>query len=144
MRRNILFILAATLLLGGAFVVRSNAAGPTQDKASPQFDQLLRLKPTKETAVVQFDEMLRLRDVFLRGRYTIIHDEEKMAKGEDCTWIYDAHGKYVTSFHCTPVERKTTDKFKVIVSRRTTALDVPQVLEIQFPLSFEGHQVPVS
>jgi hypothetical protein len=30
----------------------------------------------------------------------------------------------------------------VVVSRRANAVDVPEVLEVQFPLSLEGHQVP--
>ena len=142
MRRKILFILAASLLMGSAFGSRSSAAAQTQDNGLPKFDELLRLKPVKETAVVEFNELYRLKGVFLRGRYLVVHDEEKMAKGEDCTWIYDAKGKLVTSFHCTPIERPITDKFKVLVSRRAHATDVPEVLEIQFPLSFEGHQVP--
>jgi hypothetical protein len=142
MRRNTLFIVVASLLLGGAFAGRSSAAGQTQEKLVPQFDELLRLKPVKEEAVVEFDELVRLKGVFLRGRYLFVHDEEKMAKGEDCTWIYDVKGRLVISFHCTPVERPLTDKFRVVVSRRANAVDVPEVLEVQFPLSLEGHQVP--
>jgi hypothetical protein len=65
-----------------------------------------------------------------------------MMKGEACTWIYDASGKVVTSFHCIPVERAATSYFKVIVTPRTTAFSVPEVREIQFTGSTEGHGVP--
>jgi hypothetical protein len=98
--------------------------------------------PRNERAYVQFNEMVRLNDVFLQGRYVFIHDAEKMAKGEACTWIYGRDGRFVTSFHCSPVERPATTQFKVLISQRAGATDVPRVLEIQFPGSEEGHQVP--
>jgi hypothetical protein len=98
--------------------------------------------PKNERAYVQFNEMVRLNDVLLQGRYLFVHDAEKMARGQDCTWIYGADGRFVASFHCMPVERTATKQFKVLISNRAGVTDVPRVLEIQFPGSEEGHQIP--
>jgi len=125
MKKKVLIILALSLIIGGALVAVVKAQQPANERAN-----------------VRFNELVRLRDVFLRGDYVFVHDEEKMANGEDCTWVYDTQGKFVTSFHCTPVDRPISESFKVVVSPRTNAFDLPVVREIQFAGSTEGHQVP--
>lgn len=101
--------------------------------------------PHKESAVVEFNDQVKLLDVFLRGRYLIVHDHEKMAGGGDCTYIYslkDGHpDRLLTSFHCNPVARAKAGDFTVRTSRRSPR-DVPEVLEIQFAGSSEAHQIP--
>jgi hypothetical protein len=103
--------------------------------------------PHKESAVVEFNDQVKLLDVFLRGRYLIVHDHEKMAGGEDCTYVYSLKegqpDRLVTSFHCTPVARAKAESFTVRTSRRSTQGMVPEVLEIQFAGSSEAHQVPL-
>jgi hypothetical protein len=94
-----------------------------------------------ERATVQFTETVKLMNVFLRGEYLIVHDEGRMAKGEDCTYLYDRSGKLVVSFHCTPVERPKADHFKVIATR-LTADGVSEIKEIQFQGSTEAHLIP--
>jgi hypothetical protein len=94
-----------------------------------------------ERATVQFTETVKLMNVFLRGEYLIVHDEGRMAKGEDCTYLYDRSGKLVVSFHCTPVERPKADHFRVVATR-LTADGVSEIKEIQFPGSTEAHLVP--
>jgi hypothetical protein len=123
--KRILLVLGAALLFAGTIWASGNIEEPRYERAN-----------------VQFDEMVKLRDVFLMGQYLFIHDADKMAKGEDCTWIYRADGRFVTSFHCTPVQRPAQNKFKVLISQRSSAYDVPRVLEIQFPGSNEGHHLP--
>jgi hypothetical protein len=125
MKRNLLFVAVIGLLFSGVFVARALAE-----------------EPKNERAVVQFTETVKLKGVLLRGQYLVIHDADKMMKGEDCTWIYDSKGKLVMSFHCRPVDRASSDTFKIIVSRTNAAFSLPEVLEIQFPGSTEGHQVP--
>lgn len=92
-----------------------------------------------QRAKVEFTEPLKLMNVILRGEYQFVHDEEKMAKGEACTYVYDAAGKLVVSFHCEPVERAKTDQFKVLV---TTKGNILEMEEYQFAGSTEGHRVP--
>jgi hypothetical protein len=125
MKRNILLIVLAGLLFSVALVAGTKAE-----------------EPKNERALVQFTQTVKFKNVFLRGQYLIVHDADKMAKGEDCTWIFDAEGKVVASFHCTPVARERADSFKLIVSRRNAAFDIPDVREIQFAGSTEGHLVP--
>ena len=92
-----------------------------------------------QTAKVEITESLKLKDVILRGTYKFVHDEEKMEKGEACTYVYDAAGKLVVSFHCEPVERDRANQFKIII---TSTAGMPEIEEYQFAGSMEGHRVP--
>jgi hypothetical protein len=123
--KRLILLLAGTLIFAATVAARADISGPRYERAN-----------------VQFNQLVRLNGVFLQGRYLFIHDADKMAKGEDCTWIYRADGRLVTSFHCSPVEREVSSQFKVTVSHKAGATDVPRVLEIQFAGSVEGHQVP--
>jgi len=104
--------------------------------------------PRRESAVVEFTQTVKLQNVLLRGEYLIVHDEEAMQRGENCTYIY--HGtratpaQLVTSFHCIPVERAKVGGFKVTLSHHTSPYEVPELREYQFAGSTEGHQVPTS
>jgi hypothetical protein len=100
--------------------------------------------PAKETAVVQFPEKVKLLGVFLKGEYVFVHDEERMARGEDCTYIYTSRlgrpGRLVVSFHCRPAERMKAEQFTVVTRRLLP--DLFELREYQFAGSTEGHQVP--
>jgi len=99
-----------------------------------------------QKAVVRFDEPVKLLDVILKGEYVIVHDDERMAKGEACTYVYThdngQQGKLVTSFHCIPVERQVTDHFTVLIGGYDPATRLPELLEYRFAGSSEGHKVP--
>jgi hypothetical protein len=102
--------------------------------------------PPREVAVVEFAETVKLLDVFLRGQYLVVHDEEKMAQGEPCLYVFryaqGQKGKLVASFHCKPASRERVARFRVIVSKNRTPYDVPEVREIQFAGSTMAHRVP--
>src|SRR5580765_7143083 len=127
------FVLISLMMLG-ALAVSGGLWPSARGKAAPH----------RTSAVVEFTQTVRLHDVLLRGQYLIVHDEELMARGEPCTYIF--HGdradpaKLVISFHCIPVERDKAEGFKVIVSKPAGAM--PEVKEFQFAGSTEGHQVP--
>lgn len=95
-----------------------------------------------ERATIQFNEPVKLLNVFLKGEYTFIHDEEKMAKGEDCTAVYDSTGKLVVSFHCVPAERPKADRFRVLTVQLDATQGLREIKEYQFAGSTEAHQVP--
>ena len=116
-------ILAALIITVGVFAVTAN----TEAKKS-------------ERATIQFNEPVKLLNVMLKGEYTFLHDEEKMAKGEDCTWVFDGSGKLVVSFHCVPAERKPVKNFQVMTVRLNN--DLREIKEYQFAGSTEAHQVP--
>src|SRR5262249_20946873 len=125
MKRNFLMLMVIGLLLGGSLVARVTAE-----------------QPKNERAFVQLNEAVKCRGVFLPARYPFPHEPGTMSKGAACTWICDASGRLVTSFHCERVERPKADAFKMIVSHRTGSFDISEVREIQFAGSTEGHLVP--
>jgi hypothetical protein len=94
-----------------------------------------------ERATIEFTQTVKLLDVVLKGEYLIVHDEDKMAKGEDCTYVYDRSGKLIVSFHCTPIERRKAERFRV-VTRRLDPSGLNEITEIQFAGSTEAHLVP--
>lgn len=93
-----------------------------------------------ERATVEFLQTVKLMDVVLKGEYLIIHDDERMAMGDACTYIYDRAGKLVVSFHCTPAERPLSDRFRV-VTRRLDPSGLSEITEIQFAGSTKAHIV---
>jgi hypothetical protein len=131
MKRIVLtmFVLFGLLALGGAVWPPGGRAASTRD-----------------SAVVEFANTVKLGGVLLRGKYLIVHDEERMARGEACTYIYRGdqinEAKLVTSFHCIHVERETTPTLKITMTHRSSPYETPEVIEIQFAGSNEGHKVP--
>jgi hypothetical protein len=101
----------------------------------------------KERAVMTFNQPVKLMGVMLKpGEYLFVHDNEAMARGEACTFVYrgDAEipNKLVISFHCTPAERAKVGGFTV-----RTLLTSPgqyEISEFQFGGSTEAHLVPVA
>jgi len=128
--------LTLTILLLGAVMLSGSALVPTSAARVSH----------RETALVEFIDQVKLGNVLLKGRYWFVHDESKMAQGEDCTYVYsDKAGqpdKLLISFHCTPVERKKMDRFTVVTSRLATMTMLDEVKEFQFAGSTEWHQVP--
>jgi hypothetical protein len=98
-----------------------------------------------QKAVVVFDAKVKLMNVILKGQYLFVHDEERMARGEACTYIYNyadrRQGDLVTSFHCIPVERKKTDQFSATL-KMLPGMDMYELVEYQLAGETEGHRVP--
>ena len=95
-----------------------------------------------DRATIQFNEPVKLLNVILKGEYLLVHDEEKMASGQDCTYVYDRSGKLIVSFHCVPVERPKATGFRVLTVRVGTSNGIQEMKEYQFAGSTEAHQVP--
>lgn len=100
----------------------------------------------KERAVMKFDQPVKLMEVTLKGVYLFVHDDEAMARGEACTFVYkgeaEKSNRLVVSFHCTPAARGMVDYFTV-----RTLMTSPgqyELREFQFSGSTEAHLVPVS
>ena len=132
MKRIVLttFALFGLLVLGGSLWPSGNTTAASR----------------RESAVVEFAETVKLGGVLLRGEYLIVHDEERMARGEACTYIYRGkeidESKLVTSFHCIHVERDKATAFKASFTRRTTPYETLEITEFQFAGSKDGHKVP--
>ncbi|MBI3950091.1 MAG: hypothetical protein HY314_06520 [Acidobacteria bacterium] len=102
--------------------------------------------PRIQIALVEFTQKVKLLDVLLKGRYLIVHDEVKMARGKPCTYVYrfrkDRSAELIVSFHCQPVNREKAKQFTTVVSRISLTSDVLELREYQFADSTEGHGVP--
>jgi hypothetical protein len=131
MKRIVLsvFIIGLALVLGDALTTASKAESPRREKA-----------------VVEFSETVKLQGVLLRGEYIVVHDEERMARGEPCTYIYKSkngkEGELVVSFHCEHVDRAKAKQFTVRLYNKHSAYDILEVVEFQFANSTAGHRVP--
>ena len=100
---------------------------------------------SKERATVKFDKPVMLLGVALQGTYLFVHDEEAMARGEACTYVYkgtaESRDKLVVSFHCMPKDRSKVDHFTVRAIQNPEGQN--ELTEYQFSGSSEGHVVPV-
>ena len=120
----------------GALVIASVAAAATAIGAS------------RKSAVTTFDRPTSIAGTMVTGRVVIVHDDEKMAKGEPCTTVYRSdsgtrQGKALVSFHCTPIQRPATDYMRVTCAKDpATGNDLMK--EYQFGRDTEGHGVPLS
>jgi len=95
-----------------------------------------------DRATFQCTEPVKLLNVILKGQYLFVHDEEKMASGQDCNSVYDSAGKLIVSFHCIPVERSKARGFRVVSARVGTSNGPLEMKEYQFEGSTEAHQIP--
>ena len=100
----------------------------------------------RDEAIVEFPDTVKLVNVLLKGRYLVVHDEARMAEGFPCLYVYGfkdgVANNLIVSFHCLHMERQTADKFTVTLSSRKSPYDVPEVRELQFAGSPDGHGVP--
>lgn len=103
-------------------------------------------KSPRERAVVEFNENTKLMGVILKGEYVFVHDEERMAKGEPCSYVYKSRngreGELVTSFHCQHMERTLAKNFVTRIVKRNIPNELPELQEFQFAGSAAGHRVP--
>ena len=120
---------ALTLVLSGSLLVATGKAPAIK----------------KQSATVVFTEPVKLLNVVLqKGEYLIVHDDEAMARGEACTYVYSLKRNsrtLVASFHCTPVPRAEVRSFTV----RTTRVSpdaMEEFREFQFAGSTESHLAP--
>jgi hypothetical protein len=128
----VFFILGLALFSGKTLIAESKA----------------QQAPRRESAIVEFTETVKFHDVLLRGEYVIVHDEERMARGEPCTYIYKSkngqEGELVTSFHCVHVDRAMAKQFTVKLYTSRTPYGTREVQEFQFANSAAGHRVPTA
>jgi len=101
----------------------------------------------KQWTIVNFVDPVLVKGQFVMGPVMILHDSEKMAKGEPCTSFYrfdKARGpqEELVSFHCRP--RFTDDKAGA-TSIVTTLTDpgCRKLVEYQIAGDAEAHGVPV-
>src|SRR5579872_7134194 len=77
--------------------------------------------PRYQSAIVSFEHPTWVTNQLLVGTYVIVHDEDKMARGEPCTTIYRVGSsrnplEEVVSFHCIPRKRLMVSSFTTTVN----------------------------
>lgn len=130
MKRSLVFIAVLSIIACGAIQTQRTTAA----KAG-----------TKHKAVVEFIDPVQLLNVTLKGSYLIVHDDELMARGQACTFVYSLkdESKLVVSFHCIPVERKKVATFTFRTALAPDGKTI-ELREIQFGGDTEAHQVPMN
>ena len=105
--------------------------------------------PSQQSAIVSFEHPTWVGSQMLIGTYVIVHDENKMTRGEPCTALYRVGMRTrpleeAVSFHCIPRERKAVPSFTTtVISKPAFRIDTFDTLtEFQFAGDREGHGVP--
>jgi hypothetical protein len=110
---------------------------------------LAAARPTKKSATVTLARQTLVAGAVAYGTVVFEHDDERMARGEPCTTVYEAdpatkeRGRVIVEFMCSPRERPVASKFEAICAR--ASIDGPDLLvEYQFAGDREGHGVPLT
>jgi hypothetical protein len=105
--------------------------------------QLFPTPPVRQMTEVWFQRPVRIGSHILQGRYVIEHDNDRMARGEPCTYIYayDNRTKPVVTFHCTHLERDRNGTNTVVLVS-TGDGTMQKMTEFQFAGEYQAHGVP--
>jgi hypothetical protein len=100
----------------------------------------------RQWTIVNFADPVQVKDQIIMGPVLIIHDDEKMSRGEACTTFYRFEpGKgpkeELISFHCAP-------RAKAVVAQTTlNIVDTPtgckRLVEYQIGGDAEAHGIPL-
>ena len=103
-------------------------------------------RPARETIIVWFHKPVKVGDRILQGKYVIEHDNNRMARGEPCTYIYAASDLQlpVVTFHCTHLERARSDAPTVVLRSLGEPNGMKELVAFQFAGEIGGHGVPVN
>jgi hypothetical protein len=99
----------------------------------------------EQWSIVNFADTVVVNRKFVVGPVLIVHDDEKMARGEPCTTFYrldPAEGpkEALVSFHCTPRRAKRVDA--TTFTTADSGVGVKRIVEYQLAGDDEAHGVP--
>ena len=105
--------------------------------------QLNPAPPVRQQTEVWFQRPVMVGRNILQGRYVIEHDNDRMARGEPCTYIYayNDRTKPVVTFHCTHLERDPAGANTATLATMSDG-SMQQLLEFQFAGEASAHGVP--
>ena len=106
--------------------------------------EIINAAPARHSVPVWFQRPTKVVDRILIGRYIIEHDNDRMARGEPCTHIYNASGARlpVVAFHCTHLIRPSTDKNVVELRSLGDPSGTKVMTAFTFAGETAGHGVP--
>jgi hypothetical protein len=126
------FVTLSALLLGVGLLELGEPAGAAETSA-------------RQSAIVALQDPLSVGGTFVMGRIMIVHDEDRMARGEPCTQVYLlAQGKApeeVAAIHCKRVSRPIADKLTLEMRRTDPTYRI--LTAYQFRGSDHAHELPV-
>lgn len=98
--------------------------------------------PARQAVYVWFQRPVKAGTHILQGRYVIEHNNERMARGEPCTYIYayDDQQLPVVAFHCVHLDRDPAKQHQVVLA--PTADGMQEFLEFQFAGETAAHGLP--
>jgi len=99
----------------------------------------------RQSATVWFYRPVKVGDRVLFGKYIIEHDNQRMARGWPCTYIYAASDPQlpVVAFRCRHLERAKATANTVIVKSRGEPAIPTELIAFQFAGETSAHGVPV-
>ena len=105
-------------------------------------------QPRRHTAIIRFDRPTWVASEMLVGSYLVVHDDDRMARGEPCTTIHRlgvsaSSESEVVAFHCVPRTRGPASTFRVTIDS-SLASGADTLVEYQFAGDTEGHGVPLA
>ena len=129
----------ARIIVGVAVVIVALGVGALASRAGD-------VTSSRQWTIVNFPDAVQVKDTLIMGPVLIVHDSEKMARGEPCTTFYRfdaARGQQepLVSLHCKP---RMTDK-PASATQIVTTLDDPacrKLVEYQVAGDAEAHGVP--
>ena len=105
------------------------------------------MSTARRQALVHFTRPTVIAGAFVLGHVVIEHDDDKMARGEACTTVYNydrkarlGQGKPIVAFHCNPSARPAAQAPKVRSEVSPTGLG--RLIEYQLTGELEAHGVP--
>jgi hypothetical protein len=104
------------------------------------------VSPRHQSAIVNILDPVFVRGEIVMGPVMIVHDDEKMERGEPCTTFYrfdPGRGprEELVSFHCTPVQRNVAETTKLTLQRGIEG-SCKRLVEYQFAGDTEAHGIP--
>jgi hypothetical protein len=98
----------ARIIIGGALLVALLGVGTFASRAGD-------VAGSRQWTIVNFTDPVLVQDQILMGPVLIIHDSDKMARGEACTTFYRFEAgkgpkEELLSFHCRPEARASVEQ----------------------------------
>ena len=102
------------------------------------------LEPVRQTIAVWFHKPVKVGDRILLGKYLIEHDNDRMARGRPCTYIYAASDPRlpVVAFHCRHVKKPLSTQPTLVMRSLGDANGMTELVAFQFAQETAAHGVP--
>lgn len=131
--------MSARVLVLGALIVGTMSVGTVASRGQG-------VAGSRSWTMVNFVAPVRVLDQVVMGPVMIVHDDQKMERGEACTTFYRfdrSRGprEELISFHCTPVQRALAAETRLTLSQ-TDDGGCKRLLEYQLVGDTEAHAIP--